>query len=210
MRKRRGELLRLEVCNNLGCKATALGFILTVVVSMIGCAANKGITVPAETKPSAELKAEIQRLEDEIWVKGNLNALDESYAADFILHKLGEPDSMGLDAYKDGIEGTRSVFPDGRVVIDQVITEGNMRVTQWTFKGTYVGPKAMRWIFWNVRTGESQIVNIPMPIGRKYAVTGCTIARMMDGKIVEEWDYSDDMIGPLQQSGIAFMVEPVD
>jgi predicted ester cyclase len=177
---------------------------------MIGCGANRKIAVPAEVGSSAELKARLQSLEDEVWIKGNLDALDESIAADFVLHKLGEADVMGLDAYKDGIEGTRSVFPDGRVVIDNIISEGDMMVTQWSFKGTYAGPKAIRWIFWDMKDGKSQSVTIPMRIGRKFTIVGCTVARMVDGKIVEEWDYSDDMIGPLQQSGIAFLVEPVE
>lgn len=204
-------MLRSEIYSNPKYRIAASIVVLFTVAFIIGCAANKGITVPAEAKSSAELKAEVQKLEDEIWLKGNLNLLDESHAANLVLHKLGEPeDTVGLDAYKDAIEATRGVFPDGRVVIDKVISEGDMRVTQWTFKGTYAGPKAIRWAFWNARTGESQTVTIPMILGKKFTVAGCTITRMADGKIAEIWDYSDDMIGPLQQSGIAFMVEPIE
>ncbi len=202
--------MRLEICSDLKYRVVASVVALFIAVFMIGCGANKKIAVPAEVGSSAELKARLQSLEDEVWIKGNLDALDESIAADFVLHKLGEADVMGLDAYKDGIEGTRSVFPDGRVVIDNVISEGDMMVTQWSFKGTYAGPKAIRWIFWDMKDGKSQSVTIPMRIGRKFTIAGCTIARMENGKIVEEWDYSDDMIGPLQQSGIAFLVEPVE
>ena len=202
--------MQMKIRVNMRYKYMAFIFVLSAVAFIMGCGATKEGATPAEVEPPAELKARLQSLQDEVWLKGNLDVLDETLAADFVLHKLGETDALDLDTYKEGIEGTRSVFPDCRVTIDKVIREDDMMVTQWKFTGTYVGPKAIRWIFWSARSGDSQSVVIPMPVGKKYTVTGCTVARMVDGKIVEEWDYSDDMVGPLQQSGIAFMVEPIE
>jgi predicted ester cyclase len=200
----------MEIRSDLRYKYMALILVLSAIAFVMGCGATKKGTTPAEVESSAELKARLQSLQDEVWLKGNLDVLNETLAADFVLHKLGEVDALDLDTYKEGIEGTRSMFPDCRVIIERVIREDDMMVTQWRFTGTYVGPKAIRWMFWHAGSGESQSVVIPMLVGKKYTVMGCTVARMVDGKIVEEWDYSDDMVGPLLQSGIAFMVEPIE
>jgi steroid delta-isomerase-like uncharacterized protein len=74
-------------------------------------------------------------------------------------------------------------FPDLNRPVDDLIAEGDKVVARWRAEGTH--------------TGSFQ--GVP-PTGRRASITGITIFRLRDGKIVEEWGESD-MLGLLQQVG---------
>ena len=77
----------------------------------------------------------------------------------------------------------RSAFPDLRVTLEDDIAEGNKVVSRWRAQGTHQG----------------ELMGIA-PTGNQMAITGITIDRIEEGKIVEEWE-NWDALGMMQQIG---------
>ena len=133
-----------------------------------------------------ELKANLRRVHDEAWHKGNLDALDELYAADWVCHRSPYPDFEGLEAYKQHITNCRISYPDLQLTIDEIIVEGDTSATRFTLRGT--------------QTGRSPTTGAP-PTGKQVTVPICTVSHWVEGKAVEEWVYAD-YLGVLQQLGV--------
>ena len=197
-------------------RSVVLALLLVAIILAMGCAVpvrRKVGTAPepvltVETVSSAGMLAKIQNSEDEIWVEGNLDVLDEGYAADVVIHRLQAPDIVGLDDLKKDIEATRSLFSDCRVIVHELIVEGDKRVAQWSWEGTSSGPaNVIQYTFRSEETGESQSVDIPIPVGTKLSLGGCSVNRIVDGKVAERWHYSDSLIVPLQKMGIIVRTE---
>ncbi len=74
-------------------------------------------------------------------------------------------------------------FPDSQLPVEDQIAEGDKVVTRWTCRATH--------------TGEFQ--GMP-PTGKYTTMTGTTIFRIANGKLVEGWTNAD-MLGLLQQLG---------
>ena len=75
-------------------------------------------------------------------------------------------------------------FPDLHLTVEDMIAEGDKVVTRFTSRGTQTGA----------------FMGIP-PTGKQVTVSSIVIARIADGKIVEEWGL-DDQMGMLQQLGV--------
>ena len=136
--------------------------------------------------PAEGLKTSFRRILDEAWLEGNLDALDEIYAADFIYHNGPFPDIVGLEASKQDISGSRGAFPDVQWTTDEMVMEGDTLVTRYTLRMTHTGP--------------SPKIPIP-PTGKSITYIGCLVSHFAGGKIVEEWNYGD-YLGMLQQLGL--------
>ena len=129
-------------------------------------------------------KALILRHHDEIWSKGNLDAVDEIYAADFIGHHPGTPDWIGPDSVKLAVCRTRAAFPDFREAIEDVVIEGDKVVTRFTASGTHLG----------VLRGLS-------PTGKRITMAEIGVFRIANSQIAEKWGLVD-RLGMFQQLGI--------
>ena len=132
-----------------------------------------------------ELKAKLRRAGEEAW-KGNLDALDKVYAADYVYHRPPLPDLEGLEAAKQYIADARVAYSDIQVTYDEMIHEGNTT--------------AYRWTWWAKHTGQSPSLPIP-PTGNEVTLKGCTVVHWVDGKVIEEFEYAD-FLGFLQQLGV--------
>jgi hypothetical protein len=197
---------------NLKSKIAVLMVTLSAVVTVICFAADR------EGMTKEELIAEIQKNWDEIWVNGNLDATDEasdllatSYTADAVIHSLQDPDTDPA-SLKQGFAWVRNQFADTRVIVDNVIAEGDEMAIQWTMNFTVKAPNnVVRYTIQNQATGESHVVSFLIPIGTKLSFKGCGVLRLVDGKIAEEFGYADNIVAPLQRAGIAtFMSEWVE
>ena len=132
---------------------------------------------------TSENQALIERLADELWTKRNLGIVDELLAPDWQDH-----DAMpGMPPGRDGLKALASTlqraFADTESSIDQQLTESDKVVWQWTFRGTHQG----------------EFMGIPAT-GKRVALTGITIDRIADSKLVERWSVTDTL-GFLQQLG---------
>jgi len=131
-----------------------------------------------------ENKAIVRRVNDEVWNMGNLEAIDELIADDFVTTVIGAPEQIrGPDGFRDFVLMYRKAFPDLRLTIDDQIAEGETVVTRWTATGTH----------------EGELMGIP-PTGKQATTAGININRISRGKLVDGWGIFDQL-GLLQQIG---------
>ncbi|MDP2982735.1 MAG: ester cyclase [Candidatus Latescibacter sp.] len=123
-----------------------------------------------------KFKAAYIRACEDAYNKGEVNALDIVLAADFVRHNPPNPDINGLEANKQHIVELRRVYPDMKLTINSMITEGNTSAEKWTFQFT------------------------DMSTGKQVKVSGCEMFQWVNGKVVETWDYVD-WLGLRQQLG---------
>jgi steroid delta-isomerase-like uncharacterized protein len=126
-------------------------------------------------------KAIFRRIVEEGFNKGNMSVLDELVAANHVNHT---DNVHGPEEYKRFITMYRAAFPDLHMAIDLQIAEEDKVVNRWTTRGTHRG----------------NLMGIP-PTGKQVTVTGTHIARIVGGKIVEEWG-NMDALGMMQQLGV--------
>ena len=98
---------------------------------------------------------------------------------------MHEPDEdvRGIEGLKQFVSMIRSALPDLRITLEDDIAEGNKVVSRWGAQGTHQG----------------ELMGIA-PTGNHVAITGITIHRIENGKIVEEWE-NWDALGLMQQIG---------
>jgi steroid delta-isomerase-like uncharacterized protein len=142
-----------------------------------------------------ENSALIRRWFEEVWNKGRMEAIDEMASPDIVGHGQAQHDTdIGLDEFKPFVVNLRNAFPDMNVVIDHTIEQGDKVAARWTSTMTHKGPFL----------GFA-------PTGKKVVITGTSIQRIANGKIVEGWD-NWDQLGLLVQIGAvpaAHFVVPV-
>src|SRR5207247_1766156 len=81
----------------------------------------------------------ILRHHDEVWSKGNLAAVDELYASDFVGHHPGQPDWVGPQSVKRVVTAIRDAFPDFHESVEDVLVDGDKVATRFTSTGTHLG-----------------------------------------------------------------------
>ena len=127
-----------------------------------------------------------RRFFDDVFSKGKLDLVDELFATDYVGHPSGnEETTRGPEGVKEYVDALRGAVSDLTVTVQDQISEGDKVVTRWTAQGTHDG----------------QLMGIA-PTGRGAAVTGITIQRVTEGRVVEGWT-NWDLMGMLQQLGVA-------
>lgn len=118
-----------------------------------------------------------RRFFHEIATGGNLDAINEVFAADYADHDIiKEKDTVvGSDGIRDDVTGWRAAF-DYTFDLDRQICEGDDVVTLWTWKATHKG----------------DFMGIPAS-GKQVTMTGTTIFRFKNDKIQEGWWHYDAM-----------------
>jgi steroid delta-isomerase-like uncharacterized protein len=136
-----------------------------------------------------DLGAASHRLLEESFNEGNFAAADELVAPDAVNHDPATPAQMralrGAEAVKRSAQMYRSGFPDLRITVDDVIVGDDKVVLRWHSEGTHRGGLA----------GFA-------PTGARGSVTGISIDRWKDGKLVESWTEWDNL-GLARQLGAA-------
>ena len=166
-------------------KKSLLQIIMILSFAFLLCFAISCQQQGEETAAGEELKAKVRQEIDEAWNMGNVDVLDELYSADMVYHIPPYPDIVGLEAYKQFIEENHTAYPDLKLTIIEIITEGDTVATRWTYDGTQEGP--------------SPTLGIPAT-GKHVIFSGCVVAHQVDGKTVEAWNHVD-WVGLLTQLG---------
>jgi len=132
---------------------------------------------------SAENRALVRRWFEEVWNKGRAAAVDELFAANGVVHGLGE-DMHGPQEFKPFHAAYRDAFPDVKIEIEDMVAEGDKVAFRWSATATHRGN------------------------GLKFAATnkpvrfaGMGIIRVENGKLAEGWNIFDQL-GMLQQLGV--------
>jgi steroid delta-isomerase-like uncharacterized protein len=126
---------------------------------------------------SEENKALIRRWFEEVWNKKRVEAIDEMFAADGVAHGLNDDPKVsmkGVADFKPFHAAFCNAFPDIKVVVEDVIAEGDKIAARCSVYGKHTGD--------GLGIAAS---NAPVEF------TGMVIARIKDGKFVEAWNNFD-------------------
>jgi steroid delta-isomerase-like uncharacterized protein len=144
---------------------------------------GKGVSVE-------ENKTIVRRFVDEVQSGGNIDAIDELCAPEFVNHSAPPGVPSNCEGAKQVMAMFRQAFPDSYFTVEDMVAEGDKVATRKTFHGTHQG----------------EFMGIP-PTGQQVSVGLIDIVRIADGKVVEHWSMGDNL-GMMQQLGI--IVEPGD
>ena len=133
-----------------------------------------------------ENKALVRREIEELFNHtGDLDVAEEVYAPDFVGHDSTLPENLnGVEAAREFAASFRSAFPDLTCTIEDQLAEGDKVVTRWRASGTH----------------EGETEDLGPSTGNRMEITGISIERISEGKVVESWDNYDAM-GMMQQLG---------
>lgn len=126
-------------------------------------------------------KTLLRQLYEEALNRGNLALIDQLFAPDFVDHSTPDQ-SAGTAGVKDYFRAMRAGFPDIRVVLDDMIAEGDHVVVRTTWSGTHLG----------------SYEGVPAT-GRRVARTLIQIFRVVDGLILEEWNEGSGLLDAPQR-----------
>lgn len=132
----------------------------------------------------------VRRVFEEGFNKGELAFADQIMAPNHVAHDPNNPNMNGAEGMKQIIRMYRGAFPDMKMTVDDQIESGDRVVTRWTSRGTHKG-KLMEMA----------------PTNKSVTVSGITIDRLQNGKIVESWVNWDAAGMMTQLTGKSMMQE---
>ena len=125
-----------------------------------------------------------------VWEEGNIDLVDELLAPDYVNHSPATPDQpTDPEGIKAVVGMFRGAMPDLRVIIEDMIAEGDKVVVRYTLEGTHAG----------------ELFGVP-PTGHRLSIKSISVERVSDGKIREHWRITDSL-DMMQQLGVISMPE---
>ena len=115
-----------------------------------------------------------RRAIEEVCARGDFEKAPRFYSPQFRDH-VNDLEYHGLEGVRQSVSLYRSVLPDLEISVDDQLVDGDRVASHWTATGTNRG--------------------------RRVTMRGITISNVVDGKIVEDWGYSDTL-GLLRQLGL--------
>jgi predicted ester cyclase len=157
------------------------------VNSLDGIARRRGADNPKKGRNmKRDPKAMLEWLNNEVFGKRNLFAVDDLFHANFSSHnpQIGK----GPEGVKAFLASLFAGFPDLEREILHVLAEGDRAVLFAHYEGTHLGPFA----------GVAAT-------GRRMAIDAADILRVEDGMFIEHWDIANRVellriLGKLEQS----------
>jgi steroid delta-isomerase-like uncharacterized protein len=132
---------------------------------------------------AARNRAVVRRFVQEVWTNGNLDAVDDLFTADSVLHDP-DGDIEGPAALREYNRAYLEAFPDLEYDIEDMLAAGDRVAFRARLRGTHRG----------------EFRGVPAT-GESFDATGIVIARLENGRIAERWA-SFDALGMLQQLGL--------
>ncbi len=117
---------------------------------------------------------------EEVWNKGRRDAIPEMLAPDAVLHD-GGTDSVGPEGFYPFFDRLSAAFSDLHITVHDTIAEKDRICVRWSCSATHAG--------------EGLGV---VPTGKRLHVTGMSMMRVREGRIVEGWQ-NWDMLGLMEQ-----------
>lgn len=127
-------------------------------------------------------KALVRRFIDEIFVRGNADAVDDLVASDFVPHTWPSTGD-GRGDLKRAMARVAAGLRDPVFMIDDMIAEGDRVAVRLTASATQTGT------FMGIE-----------PSGRSYTIGEIHVFRIRDGQVVEHW-HQFDQVGLMRQLG---------
>ena len=129
-----------------------------------------------------QIKALAQRFLDQVFVQRDMDALDQLFLPDAVIHDPGA-EYRGAAAIRKGVEALFTGFPDFQFNVEDQIAEHDRIAIRFRGGGTHDGP-------WRGL----------QPTGKSMRYTGVVIMRFENQRIAEYWGQSD-VLSILQQLG---------
>src|SRR5215212_5101567 len=126
-------------------------------------------------------KALVRKFFEEVWSKGNVAAVHEFLAPDFVVHDTLPREEGGTEDYKRAVAEQIVASSDFHVSIEEQIAEGDKVVTRHVDSGTH----------------DQEEFEGFAPSGARITMENITINRVVEGKIVQERNVAN--ISPLWQ-----------
>lgn len=131
-----------------------------------------------------EIRALVRRDILEVWAKGDVEVVDQLYAADSVIRSPFW-EIEGAEAFKQHIARFHRAYDHIRVSIEDVLVDGNRAAARLILSARHVGQTP----------GEG------LPATRREFISrDCFVYHIAEGRIAEEWVYTD-RLGFLQQLG---------
>lgn len=128
---------------------------------------------------------ELVRLYEDVWNENNPETADELVHERYTIHNRELAAEMeGPELYKALASGTREIFPDLEITIEDMIASGEKVALRWRMTGTH----------------EGSMFGVE-PTGRQVELTAIEINHFNEEKLIETWTQSDQL-GLMQQLGI--------
>jgi steroid delta-isomerase-like uncharacterized protein len=128
----------------------------------------------------------MRRWFQEVWNEGRVQTVYDVLSPDGVAtgQRGGDKEIRGPEEFVKFMREIRGAFPDIQVKVEDVFGVGDKVVLRWSAIMTH--------------TGDG--LGVP-PSGQTVRTRGITIARFVDGKVVESWD-NWDQLGMLEQIGV--------
>jgi predicted ester cyclase len=107
-------------------------------------------------------------------VKHDLSQHEDFVHPDIVIHHVGGPTVVGLDAMRKNAEAAFAAMPDYHMTMDDQFATDDRVVCRWRVRGTPV----------------AEIFGVP-PDGNPVEIEGVSIWAFVDGKAKEGWVYSN-------------------
>ncbi len=113
----------------------------------------------------------------------DLSYVDEVFAPEYVLHA---PDgTVDREGYKKSMQAMLTAFPDWHCRVDQIIADGHAIAARITVTGTNTGPLVLP-------------QGTYPPTGKKVEQSAAEIGLLRDGRVIEGWEYYDQLALMLQ------------
>jgi steroid delta-isomerase-like uncharacterized protein len=129
-------------------------------------------------------KAIVKEFIDRLFTTGDVSALDELAAAEYVDHDPPFGGTGTVAGWRAMATMIRDAFPDWRSDLHALYADGDIVVERFTASGTHKG----------------EIFGIP-PSGAVCTLPGINVFRIHNGKIVERWGRVDEL-GMMRQLGV--------
>jgi steroid delta-isomerase-like uncharacterized protein len=134
---------------------------------------------------SEQNKTSVRRLFEEVWNKGHVPVADELFAPSYTHHDSSTPDvGRGPESEKKRAILYRNAFPDIRFTVEDITAESETVMARWSCRGTHKGD-----------------LNGITPTNKQFNITGISVVRFTNGKMIEGW-VNWDALGLMQQLGV--------
>jgi len=150
----------------------------------MGCQNLKPKEVVGSMMSTEANKTVVRRISEEVVLQGKKDVIDELLAPNFVYHGPGGFPDMGRDGFVQFFDGWRAAFPDATITFEDFVAEGDKVAVRYTTRATHKG----------------EFNGIPAT-GKRVTVQGLFIRRVEDGKVAEEWDFTD-LLGMMKQLGV--------
>ena len=105
----------------------------------------------------------------------DLTILDGAFDPKVVAHWSGLPELHGADELRAAVTADLDAFPDQELTLDELVVNGEVAASRWTFHGTHTG----------------DYYGIPAT-GRAITCTVVAFDRIRDGMLVENWTVFDN------------------